>query len=83
MRSVAQIRMKSRIFPVYGLPRPAALRIIIFKLDSKESVHQQWHVPFSTVDHSAAVLSTGDVIDVTLKQQESAWFAYVRISTDG
>ena len=56
---------------------------LLFKLDSKESVHQQWHVPFSTVDHSAAVLSTGDVIDVTLKQQESAWFAYVRISTDG
>ena len=27
---LAQIRMKSRIFPVYGLPRPAALRIITY-----------------------------------------------------
>ncbi len=55
---------------------------LLFKLDSKEPGHQQRLIPFSTVDHSEAVLSMGKVIDVTLKQQESAWFAYVRINTD-
>ena len=55
---------------------------LLLRLDTEESDHELRHIPFSTDDNSAAVLSTGNMIDVTLKQQESAWFAYVRINTD-
>lgn len=54
--------------------------LLLLKRDNDDSSHQIWCIPFST--DSGSILSTGDMIDVTLKQHEDKWFAYVRINND-